>query len=304
MKKLFSTLVLLALAPFFPVLAHSAIFPDVLENDPYHASIQALQERGVMKGGPDGLFGPNRILNRAELTAIVVRAGGIQPRSQDMNCFPDVSNEWFAGSICAAKRLGIVSGFGDGMFRPGQDVTAGQAAKIMVNALKNQQFNDLQQALDYVEARKLFRQRYTLNQPLKRNEAAERIFKLSSPEDSVPESDQASLDQGPPRYVVYDAEEYTALKGKKPLILFFHAPWCPLCRASDAAITAALGDLKGEITWYKVDYDTELALRKEFKITYQDTFIVLDASGKEVKRVNGVKSKDAAQALLDAALAE
>ena len=49
-------------------------------------------------------------------------------------CFPDVGSEWFASYICAAKTKGVLKGYPDGTFRPGQFVSFAEASKIIMKA--------------------------------------------------------------------------------------------------------------------------------------------------------------------------
>ncbi|MDF2379115.1 MAG: S-layer homology domain-containing protein [Candidatus Gracilibacteria bacterium] len=314
MKHFFRLYLSLSLLFSLPLVAFAS-FTDVPSENEYFESISSLSEKGVITGNPDGSFDPQRILNRAELTAIVLRAAGTQPLETDKNCFPDVKEQWFAGVVCASKRLQILSGYQDGTFGPANDVTAGQAAKIMANALQKQSFQDLDLALLYVEDRNLIRQKYTPNQLLKRNEAAERIHRLLI----FPGDDQVSIKgnpfdleeetigtsaltretvEGSPSYAKWVKQEYESKRGSEPVILFFHAPWCPLCKRSDQVISDSLKTLSGEVNIRKVDYDTFTDLRKEFKVTYQDTFIILNAAGDEVSRKSGVKTFEDIQELL------
>lgn len=69
------------------------------------------------------------------------------------------------------------------------------------------------------------------------------------------------------------------------VVYFFHAPWCPDCRATEASLTAD-GVPEG-LTVVKVDYDTATDLKKQFGVTQQHTFVVLDAMGHEVKKFTG-----------------
>ena len=49
------------------------------------------------------------------------------------SCFPDVTGSfWFVPYVCAAKQLGIVSGYPDGTFKPANSVNYAEALKILV----------------------------------------------------------------------------------------------------------------------------------------------------------------------------
>ncbi len=80
----------------------------------------------------------------------------------------------------------------------------------------------------------------------------------------------------PATYVAYASDKFTADQGTK--VLFFHASWCPQCRALDADITSNLSSLS-DVTIYKVDYDTATDLRKQYGVTQQTTVVKTDGSG-------------------------
>ncbi len=65
-------------------------------------------------------------------------------------------------------------------------------------------------------------------------------------------------------------------------LLFFHAPWCPQCRALEASIQAE-GVPEG-VTIIKVDYDSNQALRQRYGVTIQTTLVEIDATGELVDR--------------------
>lgn len=82
-------------------------------------------------------------------------------------------------------------------------------------------------------------------------------------------------------------------------VLFFHAGWCPYCKAHDASLQEwyAAGDVP--ISTYKVDYDSSLALRSLYGVLSQDTFVLVDGNGAKVRDISGYPSDDEVRALLD-----
>ncbi len=66
-----------------------------------------------------------------------------------------------------------------------------------------------------------------------------------------------------------------AQKAGDPLVLHFHASWCPTCRAQDKAFEALKADPSLKVTLMEVDYDKEKALEKQMHVTAQSTLIVL-----------------------------
>lgn len=110
----------------------------------YYPAIQWLYDQGVAEGVPDKtipgtrLFEPDRPVNRAEFTKLVLLASGVRdPLPSCVSApFPDVPKDaWFAPYICAAKERGIISGFPDGTFKPAINVNFANAAKILVKTL-------------------------------------------------------------------------------------------------------------------------------------------------------------------------
>jgi len=73
-------------------------------------------------------------------------------------------------------------------------------------------------------------------------------------------------------YIEYSADKLAAATGTK--LLFFHAPWCPQCRELDASIKAS--SLPDGLTIFKVDYDTNQALRAKYGVTIQTTIVKVD----------------------------
>lgn len=96
------------------------------------------------------------------------------------------------------------------------------------------------------------------------------------------EQDKAETDavqSSPARYIEYSQSTFEETKGTQ--VLFFHADWCPQCRALDADLEANIGSLS-DVTIYKVDYDTELDLRKQYGVTQQTTVVKTDGEGTEL----------------------
>jgi peroxiredoxin len=63
------------------------------------------------------------------------------------------------------------------------------------------------------------------------------------------------------------------------VVLFFHADWCPFCVEADKQFKAKLDQIPQGVTVLKTNYDTETALKKKYAVTYQHTFVQIDAEG-------------------------
>ncbi len=100
------------------------------------AFIAALANKGLITGFPDGSFQPATPVTRAQYTALITKTFQL-PVSQKPNLFTDVKPDfWAASAILSAAQMGFISGFPDGTFRPGQNLTRVQALVSLVNGLK------------------------------------------------------------------------------------------------------------------------------------------------------------------------
>ena len=114
------------------------LFTDIPSSDSAYEQIMFLREEGIIKGYDDGTFKPENPVNRAELIKILVEGFFDSELKGEHDCFPDVKNEWFAEYICAAKRLGWISGYPDGMYKPGNTVNRAEAIKIIISSGTNE----------------------------------------------------------------------------------------------------------------------------------------------------------------------
>ena len=89
------------------------------------------------------------------------------------------------------------------------------------------------------------------------------------------------------QYVPYDQGQVAQAATSGKAVLFFHAPWCPTCKAADADITKNSANIPKGVIIFKTDYDTETDLKKKYAITYQHTFVQVDSQGDEITKWNG-----------------
>lgn len=102
---------------------------------------------------------------------------------------------------------------------------------------------------------------------------------------TVPSSTQNSAGTIPSQQNVGSYEEYNQEKlaqttGTK--ILFFHASWCPQCRALEADIQKS--GVPAGTTIFKVDYDNSQDLRKKYGVTLQTTVVKVDDQGNLISK--------------------
>jgi thioredoxin 1 len=69
------------------------------------------------------------------------------------------------------------------------------------------------------------------------------------------------------------------------VVYFFHADWCPSCRATEESLTTA--GVPDGLTVVKIDYDTATDLKREYGITQQHTFVQVSADGTQLAKWTG-----------------
>jgi hypothetical protein len=110
-------------------------FTDVQPTDYFHEAVRYLYCAVVISGYADNTFRPFNATTRGQLCKIIVLAEGWAISPPPNPTFSDVpANHPFYGFIETAYSRNIISGYQDGTFRPGSDVTRGQLCKIIVLA--------------------------------------------------------------------------------------------------------------------------------------------------------------------------
>lgn len=102
--------------------------------------------------------------------------------------------------------------------------------------------------------------------------------------------------------VPYSASALAAAqKAGEPVVLHFHASWCPTCRAQDKVFEALKSDPSLKLTLMQADYDTEKPLEKQLKVNAQSTLIVYHGATERM-RSTGETDPAKLKALLRGAL--
>lgn len=110
-------------------------FTDVNNHWAYSA-IKRVYNRGLMLGVSDTCFAPDQALSRAMLVTVLYRLAD-EPDVTADNPFTDVPDgQWYTNAVIWAAANGIVSGFGDGTFRPNAPATRAQAAVMLCGYAK------------------------------------------------------------------------------------------------------------------------------------------------------------------------
>jgi thiol-disulfide isomerase/thioredoxin len=118
---------------------------------------------------------------------------------------------------------------------------------------------------------------------------------MKAPGDAMMKADDSMMDPSAydlkglgPNVIAFTSEKDAKdLAKKQTVVYFFAATWCPDCQATYADIKANYMKIPANVTIVFVNYDKSPDLKKKYGVTYQHTFVVIDASGKKKKIWNG-----------------
>lgn len=182
-------------SPFEPFAQQQ--FSDVPESHTSFEAIESLRERNILQGYPGGTFKPGNRINRAEFVFLITNPllmdtnelntclQNEQVKDSQTVYYPDVDRgAWYATAVCHATVKGLIKGYPDGRFQPGEYINFAEAAKIMSSAMALQTAEEPteQWFRPYVNA--LSKERAipvsikSFDQMLTRSEMAEMLYRL------------------------------------------------------------------------------------------------------------------------------
>ena len=117
-------------------------FKDVSKDDWFYPYVETAKKHGIIngyktaEGDLTGYYGPGDSLTREQAAAIIVKAA---PLTENTTCgpsFPDVTlNMWSYKFVETLYAWSVIDGYENGNFGPADNVTRGQIAKILSNAM-------------------------------------------------------------------------------------------------------------------------------------------------------------------------
>ena len=110
--------------------SHQLPFEDVTSGAWYEGAVRYAYLHDIMEGMSATKFSPNISLTRAEAVQVLYNLEG-QPTVSGNAAFPDLVEEWYKPAIAWAEQTGVVDGYEDGTFRPGQPVNRMEFAQMM-----------------------------------------------------------------------------------------------------------------------------------------------------------------------------
>lgn len=118
-----------------PAADNGKIFADTV-NHWGRESIATAYAAGIINGYGDNRFGPNDLVTREQIAAMVVRAAKLTgPSGQLSFADNEAISDWAKEPVAIAVANGLITGYGDQTFRPGNNATRAEAAVIISRAL-------------------------------------------------------------------------------------------------------------------------------------------------------------------------
>ena len=129
-------------------------FTDVSTMDWFYDDVKFVSEKGIMNGTSRNTFGPNVAITRGMIVTILYRMEGEPAVTRDCP-FTDVkSGSYYEKGVSWASENDIVSGYGNGIFGPNDEITREQLAAILFRYAQYKKFDvnaktDLTKYADY-----------------------------------------------------------------------------------------------------------------------------------------------------------
>ncbi len=110
---------------------------DVAKGHWAREAVEYVLSKGYFKGTDWGNFEPNRPISRAQFITVLARVAQVDRNQYRGSQFNDVpANNFYAGYINWAQRVGLIKGVGDGKFEPNRTLTRQEMATILLRYIE------------------------------------------------------------------------------------------------------------------------------------------------------------------------
>ena len=107
-------------------------FKDVSKDSPYYDAIKFVFENELFKGVAADLFAPDGTMTRGMFVTVLGRLAQVDPEGTNTSVFSDVEDgQWYTPYVDWAAEEGLILGYGDGTFKPDNNITREQAILII-----------------------------------------------------------------------------------------------------------------------------------------------------------------------------
>ncbi|MBP3360822.1 MAG: S-layer homology domain-containing protein [Clostridia bacterium] len=112
------------------------LFLDCDKNQWYYPYIKIAYSNRIVKGKDDYTIGIGEEITREDMAVIICRAAGIKSSGSDLS-FTDIEDfsEYAVPAVSAAAEIGVITGYGDGSFKPKNKATRAETAAMICRVL-------------------------------------------------------------------------------------------------------------------------------------------------------------------------
>lgn len=124
--------------------AYKNVFDDCRASDWFSSYVSAAFENKLITGYPDNKFKPNDYISREDLCVILFRAlSDKAPIIQNKSSFTDSGeiSDYASGAVQALSGLNIIGGYEDNSFRPENNATRAETAKLIYKCIEYMEKN-------------------------------------------------------------------------------------------------------------------------------------------------------------------
>lgn len=118
-----------------PAVEPKSPFDDLGEAAWAAEAITLLYERGVVSPAADGRYRPNDNVTREEFVKLLMEAFGLKAQGQAQPFADESPDAWYAPYLAAARQIGLVTGYDDGRFGVGEQITRQDMAVMAYRAV-------------------------------------------------------------------------------------------------------------------------------------------------------------------------
>lgn len=132
-----------------PFVATGNVFPDIDILRWSAHDIEYMEKENVVSGYPDGEFKPQNHLTRAEFATLICRFVKAE-KSTIENPFNDLDEtHWAYENILSLVESGLIEGYEDGTFRPGNEITRAEVMTVINKILGRNPSDSYVKSLDF-----------------------------------------------------------------------------------------------------------------------------------------------------------
>ncbi|MEC0226480.1 S-layer homology domain-containing protein, partial [Paenibacillus alba] len=103
------------------------------------SAITTAAAKGIIAGYSDNSFGPDELINREQMAAIIVRAAKLAATDLSVNSPDSVDiSDWARKALATATAKGLINGYEDGTLKPKVNTTRAEAVAVILRALHAQ----------------------------------------------------------------------------------------------------------------------------------------------------------------------